>query len=130
MATSIPSRQSLGRARSPCARSRSDDGDLGGSNLQVRILAGPTSEDTKADKVWRRINRDFELVFPDGHVPTFVRFDLNEPGHENEEREIRSHMHPSNDDLLVPAPVMGPEELLDVLIRRLRAPRGDEKPRE
>jgi hypothetical protein len=72
---------------------------------------------------------DFELVFPDGHSPAFVRFDLNEPGHENEGREIRSHMHPANDDLLVPAPVMSPEELLDVLIRRLWNNRDEEHPR-
>lgn len=73
---------------------------------------------------------DFELVFPDGHHPPFVRFDLNEPDHENEDREIRSHMHPGNDDLLVPAPVMSPEELLDVLIRRMRNNRDDNKPRD
>ncbi len=72
---------------------------------------------------------DFELVFPDGHSPAFVRFDLNEPEHENEAREIRSHMHPANDDQRLPAPVMRPEELLDVLIRRLRSSRGEAKPR-
>lgn len=71
---------------------------------------------------------DFELVFPEGHEPNFVRFDFNEPGHENEAREIRCHLHPGNDDLLLPAPLMSPEELLDVLVRRLRA-RDPEKPR-
>lgn len=71
----------------------------------------------KVEELWAY---DFELVFPDGEHPAFVRFDLNEPDHENEAREIRSHMHPGNDDLLVPAPVMTPEELLDVLVRRLR----------
>lgn len=80
----------------------------------------------KVEALWAY---DFELVFPDGHSPAFVRFDLNEPDHPNEVREIRSHMHPGNDDLLLPAPVMSPEELLDVLIRRLRNNRDDEKPR-
>jgi hypothetical protein len=42
---------------------------------------------------------DFELVFPDGHTPPFFRIDLNLPGHENEEREMRSHLHPGHDDL-------------------------------
>jgi hypothetical protein len=82
--------------------------------------------DKKVQALWAY---DFELVFPDGHSPAFVRFDLNEPDHPNEDRELRSHMHPGNDDLLLPAPVMSPEELLDVLIRRLRNSRDDEKPR-
>lgn len=72
---------------------------------------------------------DFELVFPEGHVPPFVRFDLNEPDHPNEERELRSHVHPGNDDLLLPAPFMSPNELIDVLLRRLRNPRNADKPR-
>ena len=72
---------------------------------------------------------DFELVLPDGHTPPFVRFDLNEPGHPNELREIRSHMHPGNDDLLLPAPIMTPCELIDVLVRGFRNRRDDKKPR-
>lgn len=64
---------------------------------------------------------DFELVFSDGHVPPFIRFDLNLPGHANEERELRSHLHPGNDDLQLPAPVMTPEELIELLLARLRA---------
>jgi hypothetical protein len=83
----------------------------------------------KKDKIEELWAYDFEIVFPDEHSPSFVRFDLNEPEHENEEREIRSHMHPASDDLLVPAPVMTPEELLDVLVRRLRNSRGPEHPR-
>ena len=88
---------------------------------------------SKGKKKGRKVERlwayDFELVFPEGHEPAFVRFDLNEPGHPNEDREIRSHMHPGNDDLLVPAPVMGPRELIDVLVRRLRNNRDDGKAR-
>lgn len=72
---------------------------------------------------------DFELVFPPEHHPAFVRFDLNEPGHSNEAREIRSHLHPANDDLLLPAPVMTPDELLDVMLRRLRHTRNPAHPR-
>lgn len=70
----------------------------------------------------------FELVFPDGHQPRFVRFDLNEKDHENDNRWIRCHLHPGNDDLMLPAPVMSPEELLDVLLRRLRS-RDASRPR-
>lgn len=73
---------------------------------------------------------DFELVFPDGHIPPFVRFDLNLPGHRNEARELRSHVHPGNDNdgLQLPAPVMTPEELLELLLVRLRT-RDPENPR-
>ena len=63
---------------------------------------------------------DFELVWPNGASPSFLRFDLNPPGHANDVREIRSHFHPGNDDLLAPAPIMTPEELLDLLLWRLR----------
>lgn len=71
---------------------------------------------------------DFELVFEPEHQPRFVRFDLNAPDHANAEREIRSHVHPGNDDLLLPAPIQTPEELLDLLVWRLR-PRDPEAPR-
>lgn len=59
---------------------------------------------------------DFELRFPAGLEPRFVRFDLNEAGHENEKDGLRCHMHPGHDDLQVPAPLLHPIELLDLLI--------------
>jgi hypothetical protein len=71
---------------------------------------------------------DFELVFPEGQVPPFYRIDLNLPGHENEDRALRSHCHPGSDDLQAPAPVMTPEEILDLLIWGMR-PRNPDKPR-
>jgi hypothetical protein len=77
---------------------------------------------------------DFELVFPqdmvppEGSMPRFYRVDLNLPGHGNEERELRSHCHPGNDDLLAPAPVMTPDEILDLLIWGMR-PRDADKMR-
>ncbi|WP_437765087.1 hypothetical protein WMF27_31820 [Sorangium sp. So ce281] len=64
---------------------------------------------------------DFEIVFPPGHSPRFIRVDLNEPGHENETRELRSHIHPGNDDLLLPAPVLAPAEILHYFLHGLRA---------
>ena len=85
----------------------------------------------KCDKKGRVVEMpayDFELVFPDDHQPRFVRYDLNEEGHENDRRWVRCHLHPGNDDLMLPAPVMSPEELLDVLLRRLR-PRDASQPR-
>lgn len=64
---------------------------------------------------------DFELCFSEEQVqeqqfPRFVRFDLNPPGHDNEARELRSHMHPGHDDLTTPAPLMGPLEILHLFL--------------
>jgi hypothetical protein len=106
------------------ARIKRSDGAWLHFTLTLRCSASGKKDNV--EELWAY---DFELVFPDEHSPSFVRFDLNEPGHENENREIRSHMHPANDDLLVPAPVMTPEELLDILVRRLRHSRGPEHPR-
>ncbi len=71
---------------------------------------------------------NFEIVFPQEHRPRFVRFDLNPPDHANADREIRSHIHPGNDDLLVPGPIQSPEELLNLMIWHLR-PRDPDAPR-
>ena len=69
---------------------------------------------------------DFEIVFPPSHTPPWVRLDLNPPSHPN---ELRSHLHPGNDELLLPAPVMTPQEILDHFVRELR-PRDPDKPRD
>lgn len=71
---------------------------------------------------------DFEIVFPEPHTPPWLRFDLNPPGHSNEERELRSHLHPGNDDILVRALEMTPQAILDQLVRGLR-PRDPGRPR-
>ena len=72
------------------------------------------------------VSYDFEIVFPAGHTPPWLRIDLNEPGHDNE--GLRSHVHPGNDDLMAPAPMMAPEEILDLFVHGLR-PRDAENPR-
>lgn len=69
------------------------------------------------------VGYDFELVFPDGAQPAFVRFDLNPPDHHNEEEGLRSHMHPGTDDFSAPSPLMSPLEILDVLLYDLRIKR-------
>lgn len=74
---------------------------------------------------------DFELCYPHDllssiHGPRFIRFDLNPPWHDNDPRALRCHMHPGHDDLLAPAPLMSPLELLDLLVTGLRLP---EEPR-
>lgn len=67
---------------------------------------------------------DFEIRLPAALGAPFLRFDLNLPGHANEVRELRCHLHPGFDDVLVPAPLMTPTELLTVFIEHLRPTRA------
>jgi hypothetical protein len=65
---------------------------------------------------------DFELRLPGkGGASSYVRFDLNPPAHENEADGLRSHLHINSDDdgMSVPAPVLSPYELLDVMVHGL-----------
>lgn len=72
------------------------------------------------------IGFDFEVRFPVGCSPSFLRFDLNLPGHDNEERNIRFHMHPSSDDIMIHSPPMNPIEILHLFLYGLELPK---KPR-
>lgn len=65
---------------------------------------------------------DFELRLPPGSGLDFVRFDLNPPGHGNEDDGLRSHFHLNADDdgLAAPAAVMSPFEILDLFLHGLR----------
>lgn len=65
---------------------------------------------------------DFEIRFPPGMGAPFLRFDLNLPDHHNETRELRSHLHPGSDDILAPAPLMSPLEILALFVDGLRWP--------
>lgn len=64
---------------------------------------------------------DYEIRFPTAE-PSFVRFDLNPPTHDNAEDGFRSHVHiSSNDDgMSVPGPCLTPDEALDLLIFGMR----------
>lgn len=59
---------------------------------------------------------NFERTFSPDHRPAFVRFDLNPRGHANDTRDIRSHLHPGNDNIQLPAPIFAPHELLELLL--------------
>lgn len=69
---------------------------------------------------------NFELVFPhtSRRGPSFLRWDFNPPGHTNDQRSLRAHLHPGVDEeaehAQVPKPVMHPIELLSLFIERLR----------
>jgi hypothetical protein len=87
-------------------------------------------------KMLRLIAYDFEIVFPVPHTPAspvvkpgFLRVDLNPPDHPNAGREIRSHVHPGNDDLQWPAPVMTPREILAWMLGDSLRPRHPDKQR-
>jgi len=66
---------------------------------------------------------DFELRFPGPQPPAWIRLDLNLPGHDNEAKGLRSHLHPGNDDIQAPAPVLSPLELLDLFLHGFRSTR-------
>jgi hypothetical protein len=59
---------------------------------------------------------DFEIRFPESQQPAWIRLDLNLPGHDNDMDGLRSHLHPGNDDLQAPAPVLSPLELLGLFL--------------
>src|SRR5260370_3539587 len=67
---------------------------------------------------------DFEIYFPSGEPISFLRFDLNRRGHDNEELGIRSHIHPGHGDLQLPSPTMTPVRTLTSFIYRGRPRRA------
>jgi hypothetical protein len=71
---------------------------------------------------------DFEIRLAPGMGLSFLRFDLNLPEHKNQRRELRCHLHPGSDDLLVPAPLMSPPELCALFVYGARLP-SDRRPR-
>jgi hypothetical protein len=73
---------------------------------------------------------DFEIRFPPGMGTPFLRFDLNLPSHRNEDRELRSHLHPGSNDILVPAPMMSPTEVLALFVEGLQLTTNREEPRD
>lgn len=68
----------------------------------------------------------FALRLPDNPDVWQVRFDLNGPGHANENLGLRSHSHLNVDDegFSVPSPIMSPIELLDVFLFSLVGGKG------
>lgn len=69
---------------------------------------------------------DFEIRFPENSQVEFLRFDLNLPNHDNEERGMRFHIHPGSDDFMIHSSPMSPLEILHLFLYGLPIP---EKPR-
>ncbi|QSJ15806.1 hypothetical protein JYQ62_29015 [Nostoc sp. UHCC 0702] len=70
------------------------------------------------------IGFDFEIRFVEDNPIKFLRFDLNLPGHNNQEQGMRFHMHPSSDDLMVHSPPMLPIEILHLFLYDLDIPKN------
>lgn len=66
----------------------------------------------------------FELRLPEDarDGPSWIRFDLNPPGHDNDHRGHRSHLHLASDDdgMSISHPRQTPAELMDFMVRGLR----------
>jgi hypothetical protein len=75
------------------------------------------------------IGFDFEIRFPQKEGETkvpFLRIDLNLPNHNNDAKNIRFHLHPSNDDIMIHSPPMSPLEILQMFLYGINIP---DKPR-
>jgi hypothetical protein len=75
------------------------------------------------------IGFDFEIRFPQKEGETkvpFLRIDLNLPDHNNDVRNLRFHLHPSNDDIMIHSPPMSPLEILHMFLYGINIP---DKPR-
>ncbi len=71
----------------------------------------------------RIIGFDFELRFPEPVnceekvlYPRFIRIDLNLPNHANDDRNMRFHLHPGHDDIMIHSPAMTPLEILHLFL--------------
>ena len=66
----------------------------------------------------------FELRLPDDSPdgPDWVRFDLNPPGHDNDQRGMRSHLHLGSDDdgMSISYPRQCPVQLMKFMVKGLR----------
>ncbi|WP_254565685.1 hypothetical protein [Oscillatoria sp. HE19RPO] len=107
---------------------------MGGQRNFKRIRDLPHFE--RADRCWfdfailidenpkqaQVLGFNFEFRFPDDFSVKFLRFDLNTPGHDNDKRGIRFHLHPGHDDLMIPSPPLCPLEILHLFLYGLPIP--------
>ena len=72
------------------------------------------------------IGFNFEIRFPENFSTSFLRLDLNPPNHDNDIKNMRFHLHPSNDDIMIHSPPMSPLEILHMFLYGINIP---DKPR-
>lgn len=92
-----------------------DDGGVVHFSLEVREIRGSPLD---------LIAYDFEVYFPDRQPLPFVRFDLNDRGHSNDDLGLRAHTHPGHDDIQLPSPLLPPLEALKFVLYRCRLRRA------
>jgi hypothetical protein len=68
------------------------------------------------------IGFDFEMRFPEGFPVAFLRYDLNTPGHHNQDDGLRFHIHPGSDDLMIHSAPIEPIEILQQFLYGLPIP--------
>jgi hypothetical protein len=68
------------------------------------------------------IGFDFEMRFPEGFPVDFLRYDLNTPGHNNQDDGLRFHIHPGSDDLMIHSAPIEPIEILQQFLYGLPIP--------
>lgn len=76
----------------------------------------------EANKEATIIGFHFEIRFLDDKPIKFLRFDLNLPEHNNEDRGKRYHIHPGTDDFMIHSPPMSPLEILHMFLYDLYFP--------
>lgn len=68
------------------------------------------------------IGFDFEIRFPESMPVEFLRFDLNLPGHNNQNDGLRFHLHPGCENLMIHSPPMSPLEILHLFLYGFEIP--------
>jgi hypothetical protein len=68
------------------------------------------------------IGFDFEMRFPESLPVDFLRYDLNTPGHNNQDDGLRFHIHPGSDDLMIHSAPIEPIEILQQFLYGLPIP--------
>ncbi len=76
----------------------------------------------ESDKPAKIIGFHFEIRFLDNNPIRFLRFDLNLPEHDNQERGKRFHIHPGTDDFMIHSAPMSPLEILHLFLYDLYLP--------
>lgn len=102
----------------------------GGNESGFDCVAAPGGHFRRADGAWFAFRFTLtagdldsyrcQICFPGSVSPTFLRFDLDRPGKTHEADGLRSHLHPGANGLHVPAPVLGPLELVDLFLYGLQ----------
>ncbi|MDJ0615546.1 MAG: hypothetical protein QNJ63_02165 [Calothrix sp. MO_192.B10] len=64
----------------------------------------------------------FEIRFVDDNPIKFLRFDLNLPEHNNQDKGKRFHIHPGYDEFMIHSPPMSPLEILHLFLYDLYLP--------